>query len=195
MNCRTVSILVAAVAALPAAALAQSTARPTLEATAFSNANGPTVSFRASQFDIKSLSPELRTMDIGRPGDVSTAVPPTGASLGFVRFLVGDRQNPATRKIALRRRVALGGGRYSLASSDGVRVVLSTRATNAFLAIKLPALARSVHVSLTGRGARLLKFRDCTSRVFSARFVTTAGQVTRDTVTMAMFSLRRARLC
>lgn len=196
LDLRFLSSLIAGMAALPAAALAQSTAQPVLQADAFSNANGPTVSFKEGPAAINSLPPDLHQMDIDRPSRLSVAAPHTGASLGFIRFQFGDPESPTTRKVPLRRRAALGAGRYSLANSDGVRVVLSTRTTGAFIRVTLPPRARYAAVSLTGRGARLLKVRGrCATQVFTARFVTSSGQVIRDRDTIVARRLRGARLC
>jgi hypothetical protein len=193
---RVACVVVAGMAALPAAGLAQSPTRPVLGASAFVNANGSTVSFLADASEIKSDPLGLRRMAIGRPGGVSLRTPPSRATLGFVRFKVGDPSSPVTRKVALKRRVALGSGRYSLASSDGVRVVLSTRSRSAFISMVFLAEARTIRLSLTGQGARLLRSRRCIPQTFDARFETPSGRVFHDEeATIPSRILRRARLC
>ncbi len=141
-----------------------------LEASAFANADGSTVSFLETAAAIKSVPPGLRRMHIGRPAGVSVAIPPRSASLGFVRFQVGW-------------------------GSDGARVVLTTRPGSAFVAITFSSEARTIRVSLAGRGARLLNFRGCTTQTFDARFETSSGQVFRDDARLVRSSLRRAGLC
>ena len=187
-----------ALAAGPGAALAQSSDEPALSINAFSNKNGPTVTFRENPARSEGAAPTLRKMEIGRPSRVSVSAPPSGRALGTLSYRVGastQSANAVERKVDLRR-TALGNGRYELASDRGARVVLSTRSRSAFLSITLPSSAHSITLSLRGAGARLLDVRgSCASQAFTARFVTSTGTVVRGSSTVSARSLRSAGLC
>lgn len=185
-------------AIVPAAALAQSRDKPALSVNAFSNKNGPTVTFRENPARSEGVAPTLRKMELGRPSHVSVSAPPSSRVLGTLTYRVGASTQPAStveRKVNLRR-TALGNGRYELASYRGARVVLSTRSRSAFVSITLPSRARSITLSLRSAGARLLHVRGgCASQAFTARFVTSRGTVVRDSSTVPARLLRSAGLC
>lgn len=194
------SLILAGLASIPAAALAQTAGKPALLASAFSNKNGPTVTFRENPAQSDAAPPRIRRMDVGRPARVSVATPPSRRTLGTLSYEIGERTQPASeikRKVSLRRRATLSGGRYELANFRGARVVLATRSRTGFLTITLPTRARYVTLSLRGRGARLLNVRgSCTSQRFTARFVTVpSNKVVRDSSMISSRALRSAGLC
>ncbi|MEJ7785141.1 MAG: hypothetical protein WKF96_10090 [Solirubrobacteraceae bacterium] len=184
----------------PAIALAQSDeVEPRLLASAFNDNGGATVRFLENPSDLEAAAPRIREMRIGRPARVSVSTPPAGRTLGTLTYEIGPRTLPADelrRKITLRRRVALGGGRYSLASAGGARVVLSTRSRSAFVTATLPSRARYVTIRFTGAGARLFDVRGaCTSQRFTARFAPVNGSVVRTSSAISSSNLRKTKLC
>lgn len=185
-----------AVAAAPAVAFAQrDDVEPRLLASAFKNSSGPTLRFVENPSNLDAAAPQIRKMQIGRPARVSVSRPPTGRALGTLTYEIGPRTLPADElrhKITLRRRVALGGGRYSLANADGASVVLSTRSRSAFATVKLPSRAQYVTLRFTGAGARLFDVRGaCTKQRFTARFTPETGSAVRTSSTI--YSSRRLR--
>ncbi|MDP2710675.1 MAG: hypothetical protein Q8O56_05605 [Solirubrobacteraceae bacterium] len=180
--------------AIPAAAGSVASAQnptptPRLLADALNLGSGPTVIFREESSQSDRPTPRVKQMDIGRPARMSVRAPPSGRSLGTLSYEIGPRTQPAReiqREVTLRRRVALGNGRYSLANSRGARVVISTRSQSTFVQINLPTQARSVTLRLRGDGARLLTLRGgCTGQRFTARFVTPDNEVHRSSSTVS----------
>lgn len=179
-----------------ASALAQAGGRPALEADAFTSHSGPVVAFRAISATIRTPAPEVSAIRINRPSHVSVALPPASGSLGYLRFTVDGPSGPAVRRVGLRRRAALGDGRYTLANSAGARVVLSTRTTTSFLRVNLPPGSRAVTLSLAGRGARLLRVRGaCTTQTFTAGFSLPSERTVLHRDTIVPKRLRAAGLC
>lgn len=182
-----------------AIASAQTTnVEPRLQASAFNSGAGATVRFLENPSNGEAAAPRIRGMRITRPARVSVRTPPSGRTLGSLTYEIGPRTLPADelrRKITLRRRVALGNGRYSLGSSRGARVVMSTRSRN-FVTVTLPSRARYVTLRFTGAGARMLEVRGrCSAQRFTARFTPVTGSAIRHSDSIPASSLRRTGLC
>lgn len=185
---RLIAVAAVAVSATALPVFPSAAATPTrigFGAEAFRTSSGPTVRFLQAfgSGDPEANAPTVGRLRVTRPTSVSVRTPPSGRRLGTLEFFTGANTTPTSpdrRVLRLRRARSLGNGSYELAQGFGARIVLSTRYRSAFIRVNLPDGSRNVSVSLTGSGARLLRFTGGRSAYFTGKFLRVNGHEDSD---------------